>query len=517
MKNKINLAPPVADVMFAVLFIMLSFFKGGIMLTDGDTGWHIRAGEFMIDTLSVPKTDIFSFRTPPFPWMPHTWLSEVIMALIHRALGLTGVVIFFSFLIALTYFLLFKMMRRYRGNILAAIVIALLVIDSSSAHWLARPHIFTLFLLVVWYYLLDVYQYDDKNRLYFLPVIMLFWVNLHGAFIMGFVLTGVYLFGNILFSISSAGAEKERYKRKTKNLALIMLVCLFASLINPFGYNILLYPISATSNKFITDNVMEFLSPNFHELRSFGYLLLLMIAIFAASKASLNIIEIILVILSTGMALYSVRHITIFAAVIAPVLVRQADIIINRLEGRGIGLLKKKSEGIASIDASSRGYLWPFAAVMAVVIFFAAGRIEYRFDEKRMPVDAVEFLKKETLPGNMFNEDGFGDYIIYAAWPQYKVFFDGRIDTYGEDRLREYLKVTGLEQGWEEVLKKYGINWIIYNADSALSLFLIQRHDWKLIYADGVADIFVRNTEENRRLIEKYKDVKPPGEGFGSL
>src|SRR3989304_2622005 len=209
-----------------------------------------------------------------------------------------------------------------------------------------------------------------------------------------------------------------------------MLLCLFASLVNPFGWHILLYPISATSNKFIVDNVMEFLSPNFHELRSFEYLLLLTIAIFAASKVSLNIIEIILVIISAGMALYSVRHITIFAAVIAPILVRQADIIINCLEGRGIGLLKKKSEGIASMDASSRGYLWPFAAVMAVVIFFAAGGVEYGFDKKTKPIDAMEFLKREKLPGNMFNEDEFGDFIIYAAWPEYRVFFDGRIDTY---------------------------------------------------------------------------------------
>src|SRR3972149_3024467 len=150
MKNKINFAPPVADVLFAVLFIILSFFKGGRMLRDGDTGWHIRAGEFMIDTLSVPKTDIFSFR-PPFPWMPHTWLSEVIMAAIHRASGLTGVVIFFSFLIALTYFLLFKMMRRYGGNILAAIVIALLGLAASILQGSTGPHFVWRFLFVAWY------------------------------------------------------------------------------------------------------------------------------------------------------------------------------------------------------------------------------------------------------------------------------------------------------------------------------------------------------------------------------
>ena len=59
-----------------------------------------------------------------------------------------------------------------------------------------------------------------------------------------------------------------------------------------------------------------------------------------------------------------------------------------------------------------------------------------------------------------------------------------------------------------EVLEKYNINWIMYNANSALSLFLLERDDWKMIYADKVANIFVKNTMENQHLIEKYPDVE---------
>ena len=79
---------------------------------------------------------------------------------------------------------------------------------------------------------------------------------------------------------------------------------------------------------------------------------------------------------------------------------------------------------------------------------------------------------------------------------------------YGVDIMKEYLKVVTIKPGWEEVLKKYDVKWIIFDANSALSLFLMERDDWKLIYADKVANIFVKNIPENQYLIKKYPDVE---------
>ena len=156
------LIPSIADIIFISLFLHLSFSAGKALLNDGDTGYHIRAGEYIIDTCSIPKHDIFSFLTPPLPWTAHEWLSEIIMAMFHSAFGLTGVVIFFSFIITLIYYLLFKIIRANNGNIIVAIFIVLLVLTTSQLHWLARPHIFSLLLMVIWYYLLDKYYYNNE-------------------------------------------------------------------------------------------------------------------------------------------------------------------------------------------------------------------------------------------------------------------------------------------------------------------------------------------------------------------
>jgi hypothetical protein len=105
MKGKINLVPSIADVLFVVILIRLSLLSSSL-LADGDTGIHIRAGEYILNTLTVPTHDIFSYVTPAPPWTYHHWLSGAIMALVHRAFGLNGIVLFFSFLVSSIFYLM---------------------------------------------------------------------------------------------------------------------------------------------------------------------------------------------------------------------------------------------------------------------------------------------------------------------------------------------------------------------------------------------------------------------------
>jgi hypothetical protein len=505
-KAKFFITPSIADAIFLSLFLYLSFFGGKWLLNDGDTGYHIRAGEHILKTLSIPTKDIFSFHSPPLAWTAHEWLSEVIMAIVHRSFGLTGIVIFFSLIISLVYSLFFKILKA-NNDIILSVFFALLVLLSSWIHWLARPHIFSLLLMIIWYYLLDEYQYKNRNYLFVLPPIMLLWVNLHGGFLAGLILIGIYLFGNVVKFINSLESEKGIYKKKVKLLGLVTILCLIVCLINPIGYRILLFPFKLVSNKFIMDNINEFMSPNFHEPLPFKYFLLLMFVIFAFSEVKINLIELLLILMFTNMSLVSVRYIPLYSIIAAPILLRQLGTMLERSHGRFARFLKKRSDNISKIDTSAKGYLWPVTAIILVAFFAKTGKIDFKFNEKTKPVAAVEFLKKEKISGNMFDNDEFGDYIIYSAWPEYRVFFDGRGDMYGVDMLKEYLKVAGLKSGWDEVLKKYDISWIIFDANSALSLFLMQRNDWKLIYADEVANIFVKKDKEHQYLIDKYPDV----------
>ena len=109
----------------------------------------------------------------------------------------------------------------------------------------------------------------------------------------------------------------------------------------------------------------------------------------------------------------------------------------------------------------------------------------------------------------MFNSDEFGDYLIYAAWPEYKVFFDQRSDMYGEKWGNQYLAVIRLEPDWEQIIERNNFAWIFCRARSPLSIVLMEKKNWHLIYSDKVAEVFVKKIPENRSLINKYPDVKP--------
>ena len=502
-------------MIFLSIFLILVFKTGNGLLTDGDTGYHIRAGEYIVEHLAVPKQDIFSFLSPQFRWTVHEWLSEVIMAVIHSAFGLTGVVVFFSFLLALTHFILYKALRAYSDDIILVTALTSLATATSSSHWLARPHLFSLMLTLVWYRLLNDYQYKGKNTLFYLPALMLVWVNLHGGFIIGLLLVGIYLGGNLIEWTTEQPSSANPGREKAKQLLVIGLLCLATCLVNPQGFKILLFPFEITSNRFLMDNVAEFLSPNFHQALPFKYMLLAAVAIFAISRIPLNPIELALLLLMTYMSLYSVRYVSLFAIMVSYPLLRVSESLVRRLPPRLFTWYQKRNENLAIMESRMIASLWPALGISLVIVLSATGAVRFQFAETVFPVAAVNFIKEEKISGNMFSNDEFGDYIIYAAWPEYRVFMDGRSDMYGEKVIKEYLKIARVEPGWEDIIRKHDITTIMFNTKSALSAALMEHKDWHPIYADKLATIFIKNDEDHNSLIRRYGNITLPQQRDG--
>jgi hypothetical protein len=502
------LLPSIGNLVFVATLFILIFSLGNGLLNDGDTGYHIRTGELIAKTWQVPQTDPYSYHTPPLPWTAHEWLSELVMALIARGFGLTGIVVFFSFILAIAHWLLYQSLRRQSGDVLLCTLVTLLACATSSTHWLARPHAFSLLFTVIWCDHLNRFQPGSRSSLVLLPAVMLAWVNLHGGYFIGLVLIAVHFTGNLIEAI---GAPSEKSRQKTKSLLALLVACIMICTINPQGPKILLFPLRLASDHFVMDSVTEFLSPNFHDFLPFKYMFLALIAALALSRLGLSLADTGLTVLLSYMSLYSVRHVSLFAIVLAPVLLKTTASALDRLPASVLRFYQIRSQNVKAVDANVKNWVWPSAATSLVLAFAALGVISYRFDDKVFPVKAVDFLKSEAIPGRMFNNDEFGDYIIFAAWPAYQVYIDGRSDMYGEKYAGDYFKVARVLPGWKEVLKKYDIGWVIFDTRSPLSGALSDQSDWRPIYSDPIATIFVKNDPRYATLLAKLSAVKSAG------
>ncbi len=501
------LLPSIGNIVFVSIFLVLVFGTGNGLLYDGDTGYHIRTGEEILRTWGIPTHDLYSAHVPPLRWTTHEWLAEVIMASVFKLSGLTGLVLCFAVLLSAIHWLLFLILRSKSENLVLVTLIAFLATASSSNHWLARPHVFSLLFTLVWCYLLDRFQYQNDRTLRFLPVSMLFWVNLHGGFIIGLVLLLVYLTGNFIHSFFGLPQESRENRKKAKLLLGVFFITILTCLINPFGYKILLFPFTLASDRFVMDHVTEFMSPNFHEALPFKYMLLAIIGTLALSRTPFNLIEVGLLLLLSYMTLYSARHVSLFAIVISPLLLKSSEQVYAALPGWIIKFCQTRNQNLAQIDKKVTGYIWPATSILCVITLAIFGNLKFEFNDKRFPVAAVEFLKHETLQGKMFNNDEFGDYMIYKVWPKYRVFMDGRSDMYGAKLGASYLTVANVLPGWKEVLSRHNISWIIFDTNSALTAALADDSAWQAIYSDKVASIFLRKDGANKSLLGKYHAV----------
>src|SRR5580698_6472100 len=114
------------------------------------------------------------------------------------------------------------------------------------------------------------------------------------------------------------------------------------------------------------------------------------------------------------------------------------------------------------------------------------------FDDKRFPVEATEAIAKRGIPGPIFGLDYWGGYLIYRLYPETKVVLDDRHDLYGDEFLKEYLKVVLVQPGWDEALDKLQVNWVLMPAESPLGNMLRLKSGWESVYEDKSAVLLRR-------------------------
>lgn len=186
--------PSLTDIAFLLpLWLLFSGPKGtSTLLNDGDTGWHIRTGDWILQHGQVPHQDIFSFTKAGQPWFAWEWGWDVLASRVHSQWGLSGIVLINAVIVGLMSAFLFRLVRRHTENQFLALGISILATVASSIHWLARPHLMGWLFVLVFLDVIDRHERTSSNYLWILPPLMLLWTNIHGSFFLGIIFLLTY-------------------------------------------------------------------------------------------------------------------------------------------------------------------------------------------------------------------------------------------------------------------------------------------------------------------------------------
>ena len=506
----VKFLPSLADFAFLMPIAFLFGRMDGVktLLGDCDTGWHIRTGEWIVANGWVPVRDIFSFSKPGAPWYAWEWLSDVLFAKLNALGGLQAVVMFTILLLSVTFGALFLLVRR-KANPIVAVGVTMIAAAASSIHWLARPHLFTLLFLILFYAALELVR-EGRTRLLgvpilaALPVVTILWTNLHGGFFVGALMIMAYGGGETLRLVFCPNDEDRAPAwLKARKYFLSGLACMAASLINPYTYHLHVHMAQYLRDPWNSQHIMEFLSPSFHNPTAIFFEAMLVLAVATAvwNLRQGRFTEALLMMVWAHGGLLAARNIPIFVIAAAPPvaaaiqqwLLRVPEMNVATWLRSVVGRFNRLAEETGETDAIGRLHVVSVLGVLLVAALVYAPhppkKFRSEFDPKVYPAGALATLRSDPA-GRIFTHDEWGDYLIYRLYPGHKVFVDGRSDFYGDDFEEKYIDVLNVKYGWEKILSGFGVDTILLPPSSPLSGALKESSRWRVVYDDGIALVF---------------------------
>jgi hypothetical protein len=483
--------PSLFDIIFIIWALVVPIgFGYRLVNSDGDMARHIRLGEVILDQRALPRTDLFSHTMGGKPFIAFEWGSEVLYALAYRAAGLVGVVTLAGLTLALAYALVARFLVRRGGDPLLAYLVSMAAAVLSAAHWLARPHLFTMLAVVI---LLELMVRRERKLWPYVPFFVI-WANLHGGFFYGCITLVLFAMGELAEGWLVLGvARREWFARARHHMAAAGLG-LLVSLINPSGWHLLAHVAGFFGNSAILALTQEFMSPDFHTVNGKIFLAVLLgvIGSLALSRRRPPLPTLFILLVNVAFALISQRNIELFALVALPLVALHLD-----PEWRALPVLQRAKEVFQrEHEGAYSGIAAGVAAVLLVALTLAGGRvagldvIPARFDPKVFPVAAVAKARVERLQGRMYNNFIWGGYLVHE-WPEQRIFIDGATDFYGEELFKDYIRVNGLDPGWREILDRWKVNMALIPPASRLAHELVRDREWRIWYCDSTATILL--------------------------
>lgn len=426
------------------------------VFNDGDTSWHLATGQWIVDHRAIPHSDPFSFTWAGKPWTAHEWLADAIVALAYSAAGWAGLAALFAAAVGLTLGLVGRELLRLP---LRYAVLALVLVAAALAPFmLARPHVLTWPLLALWLLVLLRARAAHRAPPLGWAVVMLLWANLHGSFLVGLGLAGV-------FALEALLQEPDR-KQVIMRWGAFGLLSLAATFMTPHGIDAFLYPLQVSSMEALP-LIQEWRASTIADDLLFFLILAIVAGLTFLNRSELSVVRLLLLAGFAAMALMQSRHQPLFVITSALVL---SSAFPAALSGRGM-----------------------MAPLLIGLIVLSLARIAMPFeraDSATYPASALRHLPAQLRSQPVFNSYSFGGPLILNG---IRPYIDGRSDMYGDALTTEHHAIImGDKRGFDRVADRYAIRWTILQPGSPLIEQLDQDPRWRRMHADVSAIVHIR-------------------------
>jgi hypothetical protein len=455
-------------------------------LRDPDPYWQIVVGNWMLDHHRVPTSDLFSYTMPGAPATTQEWGAEIIVAAVYRLAGWSGLIVLAGVIFALTLAYVARFLVR-RLEPLYAVTLTCLTGAMMFPLSMARPHAMVWPLAAIWAGKLVESAEARRGPPWWLAGLMWLWANLHGSFVLGLALI-------VPFAVESAleargTLSQSQYRGLVIRWMLFLAAAVAVVLLNPVGYHALLFPFHMLAMKSVLALISEWRSPDFEQLQGLAIWLLALLALALSGRLRLPWIRCALLLGLIYMALQHQRNVPLLA-LLSPFILASPLRAQLKDTAPDNNVLDRVFRALAQPAARSSGCVVMIGSFMVAALIV---RAESPAPTRYSPVRAVDALLASGLKGPILNDYNFGAYLIFRGIP---VFIDSRADMYGEKFVIETLETVWLTRpGFEELLEKYQIQSTLLPVNAAANALLDRLPGWRLLYADNVAIVHVRNIQ----------------------
>jgi hypothetical protein len=509
-------------ILLLLLPILTCVYYYDMTSWDYDVWWHMALGKYYLQnhTMRVDHA-IFSWTQAASDWNYNTWLGSTIFYLAHSVAGNFGFWLVRSFVLIGLFSLFYAYVKAVKISFNAPIIVLtfLIGIQLNCIAMIFRPELFSLLLFGAYLFIYFYSKSFNKNIFWLFPLLMIFWVNLHGGFILGLFII------SLIVVCESTDYFLLKKTPLSKNLLISLWIAValsyLATLVNPYGWDYhrtILETMMNTTYSEYSKRVMHYISlwqflpfKNFLAYNYKGFntawimIIIMILLIFTCiyTYAKKRILDITIITLNLVFFIWGMNVLRV--SIIFPLTAFFSFIYL---------LFRIGEEWHSRV----RRMLAPLALVLFIVfsIQILITTIFYRNTfswfgtgiDQTVPIEECAFIKKWKIPGPFFNDYLTGGYLIWALSPDYKVFIDSRFGPYWKQVLPDYYKLMNSQLTQEKLRsfnEQYPFKFMVINlteTEKIMNFLMAGQGDWRLLYFGNNAAILI-----HKSLIPQFGEI----------